>query len=243
MRISYIGKCLLIEQENKKREKTLAIGDLHLGYEEELERAGIGIGRESFNKVIKDLEGVFNEVGKVDKLVLLGDVKHGFSRGNMQEWQDVLKLIKFLREKLNEKGRIIVIKGNHDNYIQNILKKEEVNVYEYFINNGICFLHGDADFKEIYGKEIKYWIIGHAHPAIVLMEKKGVKREKYKCFLIGGYKDKKVIILPSFFPLVEGSDILTNKLNLPWKININELGVLVVEGTRVLDFGKVGKLR
>ena len=230
MEIKYIGKCLLVE-ENKKR--ILVIGDLHLGYEEALNTSGVFVGRKMFGEMIEDLEEIFGVVGKVDKIVLLGDVKHDFGSILKQEWSDVLKLFDFLAKWGDE---IIVIKGNHDNYIKNITGKRNVEVYDYYIFEKYCFAHGDKDFEILRDKKIEYWIVGHAHPAIKLSD--GVKIEKYKCFLSGKYKGKKIIIIPSFFEYSAGSDVRESDLNLAWNFNINkfELGV-VGEDLKVLDFG------
>ena len=50
-------------------------------------------------------------------------------------------------------------------------------------------------------------IISHIHPAVLIKDKINVKREKYKCFLVGKYKKKQFIILPSFFSITEGTEI------------------------------------
>ena len=146
---------------------------------------------------------------------------------------------KYLKEKCK---KVVVLKGNHDNYLENIATKEEILVLEYYIWKDYCFLHGDIKIKEMEGKGIRYWIMGHVHPAVTL--RKGAKSERYKCFLKGKYKKKVVVILPSFFPLVEGSDVLDKELNVPWKFDVETFEVAVVgENLEVLNFGKLSKLR
>ena len=54
--IKYVGKTLLIE---KKGERVLVVGDLHLGYEEALERSGIAIGKKMFDEMIGYFDRVF----------------------------------------------------------------------------------------------------------------------------------------------------------------------------------------
>jgi len=237
--ISYIGKCLYIE-ENKK--KILVIGDLHLGYEEALNKSGVFVSRTMYNEMVKEIEEVLAKVGDVDKIVLLGDVKHAFSGNLRQEWNDILRLIDNLKMKCKE---LVILKGNHDNYLANIASKSGISVEKFHIWKEYCFIHGDNDFEEIYDKRIKYWIMGHAHPAINLMD--GVKREKFKCFLSGIYKDKEVIIVPSFFSLVEGSDVReweNEEGFLPWDFNFKKFNVKVVsENLEVLDFGKLKNIK
>ena len=243
--IEYIGKCLLIKDKTfrkisttPKEEKVLVVGDLHLGYEESMNRSGVFVTREMYNEMIREFDEIFLKVGKVDKVILLGDVKHAFSGNLKQEWNDVLRLIKYLKEKCDE---LIILKGNHDNYLVNIARKGEIEVVKEYFWNDIMFIHGDVDNIELYDKKVKYWVMGHVHPAIIISD--GSKMEKYKCFIIGKYKNKSVIVVPSFFSLVVGSDVREG-LNVPWEFNVNNFDVKIVgENLEVLDFGKVEKIK
>jgi len=49
--------------------------------------------------------------------------------------------------------------------------------------------------------------MSHLHPTITLSDKQSTKKEKYKCFLVGRFKDKEVIVVPSFFSFIEGGNI------------------------------------
>ena len=218
--------------------KVLVVGDLHLGYEESMNRSGVFVTREMYNEMIREFDEIFLKVGKVDKVILLGDVKHAFSGNLKQEWNDVLRLIKYLKEKCDE---LIILKGNHDNYLVNIARKGEIEVVKEYFWNDIMFIHGDVDNIELYDKKVKYWVMGHVHPAIIISD--GSKMEKYKCFIIGKYKNKSVIVVPSFFSLVVGSDVREG-LNVPWEFNVNNFDVKIVgENLEVLDFGKVEKIK
>ncbi len=241
MAINYIGKCILLKNKNKK---ILVIGDLHLGYEEVLNRSGVFVSRQMFDEMIFYLDKIFSKIGKVDSVILLGDVKHDFGSIVKQEWNDVLGLFDYLENKLKAEGKIIITRGNHDKIIEPIARKREnVKLLDYYILNEFCFLHGDKSFDKIYGGKIKYWIMGHGHPAVKISD--GVKVEKYKCFLEGKYKNKEVIVVPSFFTYSEGSDPRENELGLAWKFNFNKFDVKIVglgENLEVLDFGKLGRL-
>lgn len=235
MKIKYLGKCLLVEELD---ERILVVGDLHLGYEESLNRVGVFVGRKMYDKMIREFEEIFGKTGKLDKIILLGDVKHEFGRILKQENNDVLKLLDYLKERCKE---VVVIKGNHDAIIEPIAKKREIEVLKLYKFGRFCFLHGDKDFEEIYDKKINYWVVAHAHPAIRLTD--GVKEEKYKCFLVGKYKDKDVVIVPSFFELSIGTDPRDRNLGLVWEMNLNSFEVIVVEtNLNVLKFGKLGKI-
>ena len=55
---------------------------------------------------------------------------------------------------------------------------------------------------------------GHEHPAIGIQE--NARTERFKCFLVGTFKRKKLIVLPSFNLVVEGTDVLKQKKISPF---------------------------
>lgn len=251
MEIEYIGKCLII-LDKKKGERGLVIGDIHLGYESELEGKGISIGRKMYEEMVEELEKIFDKIGDVNKIILLGDVKHGFSRGNSQEWEEVRRLIEYFNGKIKLGGEIVILKGNHDNYLENIIGRKideiigkETRVEDYYIWREIVFVHGDRDFEEIWNKDIKLVIIGHVHPVVNLND--NVKVEKYKCYMLGeirsGLKKKKIIVVPSFIENERGVDVREISKEWPWKYNIDNFEIKVIgDNLEVLDFGKIKKL-
>jgi putative SbcD/Mre11-related phosphoesterase len=248
VKIRYIGKCLLIEtgeKEEKGRKRTLVIGDLHLGYEEALNRTGVFVSRGMFEDLMSYLEKIFAEIGKVDEVVLLGDVKHDFGSILKQERNDSIKLINWLLERAK---RVTIVKGNHDSILEPVLRgKDRVELLEYYFNDDVCFIHGDKDYDKIWEGKIKAVVMGHVHPAIRLND--GVKSEKYKCFLAGkikkGLKKKELIIVPSFSEHGGDLDVLNKDIELPWSLDLNKLEIKIVqeENLEVLNFGKLSKLR
>lgn len=239
--INFLGKCLLAEEKGKK---ILVIGDLHLGQEEVMNRTGVFVTRSMFGEMIRELNKVFSKIGgnkEIDEVVLLGDVKHDFGVILKQEWKDVSGLFDYLEERAK---KIIIVKGNHDGIIEPLSRERGISVVDYYIINGIAFLHGDKNFKEIFDKKVKMWIIGHGHPAIKLRDKEGVKVEKYKCFLIGKFKGKEIVIVPSFSEVSIGSDARDRGIKLAWKFDYDKFEVYIVgNGLEVLNFGRLGKMR
>lgn len=233
----YIGKCLVIEE---KGEMILVIGDLHLGYEESLNDAGVFVERKMFKEMVEYLDRVFESLGRIDVVVLLGDVKHRFGSILRQEWGDVLGLVEYLEGRCDE---IIIVKGNHDNILEPIVRKrEKVKLKDFFVFGEYCFVHGDKEFDEMYDNGVGVWVMGHGHPAVKISD--GVKVEKYKCFLEGRFEGRRVVIVPSFFEYVEGSDPRENDLKLGWDFDFGEFNVMIVgEELRVLDFGILCKLK
>src|SRR3989344_3108695 len=88
------------------KEKTLILSDLHIGIEESLNRQGILIPRSQFQDLLAKLKLLLNNV-QVDKIIFNGDLKHEFGEINKQEWNNILNLFDFLKDK-----EIIILKEN-----------------------------------------------------------------------------------------------------------------------------------
>lgn len=240
-------------------DSTLIIADVHIGYEEALNRQGVLVPRLQSEDIIKRMEKIFailkNE--KIEKIVVNGDLKHEFGTISEQEWRNTLKFLDLLAKHCNE---IILVKGNHDTILGPIAKKRNVKVLDYVITESIAYksnngknplkklkkssktliTHGDKVPKEAL-KEISTIIIGHEHPAVSLKE--GARVEQVKCFLKGKYKGKTLIVQPSFNTIVEGTDLLRDKILSPFlKQNLDNFEVYVVED-KVYEFGKLKGLR
>ena len=236
MKIKYIGKCLLIEGG---KERVLVVGDLHLGFEESLNKSGVFISRQMFDEIISDFNAIFGEVGRVDKIILLGDIKHDFGGISGQEWGDVTRLLHYLKPLGDE---ILVLRGNHDTILEPIMKKIGLKLKDCYFWKEFCFVHGDEDFDKIWGKKIEWLVVGHGHPAIKLRE--GSKIEKHKCFLVGKFKGKNMIVVPSFIEYYAGSDPREGEIVLAWNVNFNNFDVKIVgENLEVLDFGKLKNIK
>jgi putative SbcD/Mre11-related phosphoesterase len=226
-----------------KEKKILIVGDLHLGYEDNLASRGFAVPRSQFMQTKEIFEKIFNKIGKVDKILLLGDVKHVFGKIMKQEFFDFEQLITLFTENLIERGEIIITKGNHDTILENISRKyEKITLCDKYIIGKTLFLHGDSksvreNYECIKDKKIKLIVVGHFHPAYILKDKNSVKQEKFKCFLYGFSSEyqKEVIFTPSFFPLIEGSDIIQ-------ELEIYEKGMkaILIDGSgKTYDFGKI----
>lgn len=216
------------------KEKILILSDFHLGYEEYLHQKGVLLPRFQVEEIIQRLKLIFEKV-KPKIIIINGDLKHDFSKSLSQEWKEVLKVLQFI---LSHCQKIILIQGNHDNYLQTIAAKIKVKVVEELIIGNILILHGDK-IKPI-PKSIKTIIIGHEHPAINFREKSKV--EKFKSFLKGKWKSKELIVMPSFNPLLEGTDVLKEKLLSPFLTDISNFEILAVGEKEIYNFGKIKKL-
>ncbi len=221
-------------------DSALVIADVHIGYEEALNKKGILVPRTQLGEMAKRLEKIFEKLKnrKIKKIVINGDLKHEFGTISEQEWRNTLKFLDLLAKCCNE---IILVKGNHDTILGPIAKKRNVKVMDSVMIGNVLIAHGDKIPGKEALKKASTIIIGHEHPAISL--KKEPRIETYKCFLKGKYKDKNLIVQPSFNNLVEGTDILKEEILSPFlRQNLDNFEVFVVED-KIYNFGKLKDLR
>ena len=221
----------------------LVIGDLHIGYDVMLRQSGVLIPERQIEDVMERLDKIFQKIDsknyELKKIIFLGDIKHSFSF-DFQERKDFDQIMDFLRQKFSEEN-IILIKGNHDTIDYSLKGKMK----SFHIEDEIAFLHGHKLFLEVFNKNIDLIVMGHLHPSVVLQENPGIKKENYKCFLTGGFRGKKVIVLPSFLGIIEGSKVneYSNKLEKDFSIipkkDLLEFRVHVVGKDKTYSFGKV----
>jgi hypothetical protein len=208
---------------------------LHIGYEEALNKQGILVPRTLFKELKKDLNELLERT-KPETIVINGDLKHEFQEISEQEWRETLEILDLMLKH----GKVILVKGNHDNILEPIAKKRKLKVVDSYVADDVCIIHGDKLLNEIREGSallIKTLIIGHEHPAISLKEEPKV--EKYKCFLLGKWKSQKLIVLPSFLSMIEGTDVQKERLLSPYLSgNIDNFEVFVV-GDKTYKFGKL----
>ncbi|MDP3765341.1 MAG: metallophosphoesterase [Nanoarchaeota archaeon] len=243
----------------------LVIADVHIGYEEALNKQGILVPRLQFGEMVKRMEKIFKLLKNknIERIVVNGDLKHEFGTISEQEWRNSLKFLDLLAKHCKE---VILVKGNHDTILGPIAKKRNVKVLEHYITNSITknsrmrvsevnsltidlkkqknktlIAHGNKIPNNEVLKEVSTIIIGHEHPAVSLKE--GPRVEQFKCFLKGKYKGKNLIVQPSFNTIIEGTDILRDEILSPFlKQNLDNFDVFVVED-KVYEFGKLKNLR
>ncbi|MBC7107400.1 MAG: metallophosphoesterase [Methanomassiliicoccales archaeon] len=180
--------CVVDESEG-----LVAIADLHIGMESALEKEGILIPRMQTATMRDSLIRIIDKYAP-EQILVVGDIKHEFSKNLEQEWNEVRSMLSLLREHSN----VILIKGNHDNYLKTIASKMGIEVLDSFSTKGITFAHGHIDIDR------RPLIIGHEHPSVKLLDRVGAAI-KLPCFVF--LKKEKVIVLPAFSPLAIGVDI------------------------------------
>ncbi len=219
-----------------KNEKTLLIGDLHLGFEESLTKQGILLPKFQLQETIRRLDKILTNLD-VEEIVITGDLKHEFGKILTTEMNDTLDFL----DHLLKKYKVAIIKGNHDTILSYIAQKRNIELKQYYRINDIFICHGDKLFNNLDFFNSKTLVIGHEHPAVSLINNN--RSETFKCFLCGKYKDKEIIVLPSFNVLVDGSDILREQILSPYlRQDISNFDVYIIADT-VYKFGKLKNLR
>jgi len=149
--------------------KTLVISDLHIGLEHDLYTRGIIIPAqaEKFSKIIEKL---IKQTG-ANRLVILGDVKYEVPGMSFRELKEIPKIL----ENLKKKVKVIITKGNHDTYLEQILPKGvKLHSSRGFRIKKYGFFHGHAwPSKKL--MQCDYLFMGHIQPAIEFRDKLGYR--------------------------------------------------------------------
>ncbi len=212
------------------REKALAISDLHLGYEGALQEAGVAIPRRQKGVMLERLDRLLSRYEPA-RVIVNGDFKHEFSRNLEDEWKDVQDVLDFLRKRTVP----VLVRGNHDNYLMQILMKKGLDLHRKLELGGFTFVHGHDD-PGVSGPIV----LGHEHPAVKLRDELGAVIS-LPAFVV----QEDVIILPAFSPLALGVDVTERPKMSPLLVDRDLTGARVFgvdDAVGLLDFGTVGDL-
>jgi len=226
--------------------QNLIIADLHLGYEDALVHEGVLIPKFQYKKITNRLEKIFdaaNSYCKVKRVIINGDLKHEFGRKSRQEYEEIPRFINFLKNYAED---IVLIRGNHDNFVSVTAENLNVRFCENFALKNFFITHGDKipkNFDDL--AKDKTIIIAHEHPCVGLRTLE--RTEKMKCFLKGKFKNNNLIVMPAFSFISEGTDILQGNLLSPFlntnsNDNLKNFEVIGVENFEYFYFGSVGDL-
>jgi len=181
-------RCLVLDDG-----PTVIIGDLHLGYEKALEGEGIYLPRINTDSIRDSLNRIICRY-EPKRIVLLGDIKHDFAKAPYECRSDVMRMM----QMLTDAAEVIVIRGNHDNFLQNILSDTDINILDFADIAGLRLEHGHIDS----GK--RPVVIGHEHPSVRISDAMSGSM-KLQCFMHS--EESGVIVIPPFSPLSSGSDL------------------------------------
>jgi len=219
-------RCLILDDG-----PTAIIGDLHLGYERALEGEGIYLPRVNTNSMRDSLNRIICTY-EPKRIVLLGDIKHDFTRAPYECKMEVTKIINML----SAAAEVIIVKGNHDNFLQNIISDTGVKVLDFKDIAGFRLEHGHIDS----GK--RPVIIGHEHPSVRISGALSGS-VKIQCFLHS--EEAGVLVIPPFSPFSSGSDLSSEEfMSAACKnADMDNAKVYGVSEIGMIKLGTLGEIR
>ncbi len=216
------------------KKDVIILADLHLGLEASLREEGYSIPKIQKDRILSRLSTIIDKY-QPETVVIDGDFKHSFGKNRKQEFYDLLDVIDYL-EKQSE---LVIIRGNHDNYLKNIAEKRGIVFYEnHMILDNITLTHGHKKIDDY-----DFLIIGHEHPSLKIRDEMG-GLVKIPCFLYNNMNN--VLISCAFSPFSGGRDIISAKNFISESINsleIMDFHVYAVTDSGLMDFQTVGDIR
>jgi len=219
-------------------DKTLVVGDLHIGLERELVREGIRVP-----PVLPDIRHRLEELivaHKPKKLLILGDLKHAVAYVPYSEEAEIQNFL----SGLEEKTEVEVIRGNHDGSLEE-LKGVKLLPSTGILVGEVGLFHGHAwPAAELLSADI--WVFCHLHPMVTLTDYFG-SLHKEPCWLFGEANKKvieenygkrvkpKLICMPAFNSFLGGVGL--NELGTPEGfascIDLENSEAVLLDGTRL----------
>lgn len=163
MRLEFLeaGPALIVEN----RDRTLVVADLHFGIEFDLAAQGWHFrsrSRERLDRVI-----AIAQDAKPDRIILLGDVKHGIPITSRQEFRELPAIMNRLREE----APILIAPGNHDGGIERFTGNGEMLPMTGAVIDGVGYLHGHTYPDPALAGHLL--VLGHHHPFVFLRDEVG----------------------------------------------------------------------
>jgi hypothetical protein len=166
-----------------------------------------------------------------ETVIVDGDFKHEFSRNLEDEWKDVQDVLDFLYERTVP----VLVRGNHDNYLMQILAKKGLDLLRKFECGGFTFVHGHDD-PGVSGP----LVLGHEHPAVKLRDSLGATIS-VSAFVV----QEDLILLPAFSPLALGVDV-TQRPKMSPLLALRDLSESRIygidESIGLMEFGRLADL-
>ncbi len=174
----------------------VVVADIHLGYESGLFDEPF-YPRMQFRDVAERMERLIERYSP-ETVIIDGDLKHEFSSMPYGEFRDVGDFLDIL-----EGRRVLLVRGNHDNFIVGYLKKRGVEVADEMELGRFFFVHGHRGAKI---PENRLVIMGHEHPVVRIRDEVG-GRALFPCFFV----TERLILLPAFSEISGGTDFLERR--------------------------------
>ena len=221
----------------------LATADLHLGYEGVMAKTGTLVPKVNLKKITEALGKAIKETG-ANKVLVNGDIKNEFSKVDVEEFNELYDFIAFVKE---QNAHLILVKGNHDNFVERYREPFNLEIYrQETLFGGYLFFHGE-ELPTAVPKHAKMLVMGHEHPAIAIYNAIG-RKEKLRCFLHGEYKGKELLVLPAMNYFASGTEVnLHGREELLSPVfkhtDVDRMHAIAIGYGSTMDFGEIGKLR
>jgi putative SbcD/Mre11-related phosphoesterase len=208
---------------------TVVAADLHLGFE----TFSVDLIRVQSKHLYNSLYAVWSTVG-FSRIVLNGDVKHSFGKQERDELREVGRFIK----RVKDLADVVIVKGNHDNYIENVVSRLDVEVKQWMELDGWLITHGHKLCERDVEKGV---IIGHEHPSVKIKDRVGVTFS-FRTFILTRWSHLPLVVLPALNPYVYGSDVLSSHSFLSPFLqpdNVNNATLVLTDGQSLYEFDKM----
>jgi DNA ligase-associated metallophosphoesterase len=190
-----VGKGVLLDGRLAlfhKRERWLAVTDLHFGYELSQRAAGNLFPLWGMQTIENRLEELLRDYSP-SRLIILGDLVHDRAAA-----REAGRLIKRLSRYCN----VLLIAGNHDHELGDVVELvDSWKTKRFHFHHG----HGAIDRSD------RVQIIGHYHPAGTMADSAGL-RLKLPAFVQKGNR----WMLPAFSPWSSGTDFTPDQSSRVW---------------------------
>ncbi|MCW1294000.1 MAG: metallophosphoesterase [Candidatus Parvarchaeota archaeon] len=214
------------------------IGDIHLGFEREMEKLGYNVGR------LTDI--IIDEILRIKskKLIILGDIRSDYGPVAMYERGVIFKLLKALSNSFEE---VIITKGNHDSGIDRFTSKfRNVKLVQEFLYKNICFLHGYKMPSKAAAASSDMLVLSHLHPVLFFRDSNGVAYRE-DCWLFfdlnlprEDYRENRMkygFVFPSFNRFIGGTDDFRRRGIIRYADNIQAMTMnLIIVNTNSLKY-------
>ncbi len=212
--------------------------DLHLGIEYVLASEGVQIPPFQLPEIE---EKIFSQ--KPRRVIINGDLKHEFSRMNPLERRDVKRLIEELLEKTKE---VVVIRGNHDNFVYYSLREWGIELQEYVVIEDTLILHGHKVPEGVRFSDFSEVVIGHEHPTLLVYDSSGAKNKFPVHIRVRHPEGPTVHVLPALSSLALGTAVNNTPVEEFLSPILREIGSLdrakiyALVGDKVEEMGYLG---
>ncbi len=217
-------------------EKTVMIADLHLGYESALKENGFSFPLSQKEKILDKISSIKNRYSP-ENIVVLGDFKHNFGKMEDDEFHELLDVIDYLMEDAS----LVMLRGNHDNYLKNLTELKGVTLYQDKMElHDMILTHGD-EMVESDGT----LIMGHEHPSIKIVDEVGSSM-RFPSYLY--HETEKILVLPAFSTFAEGRDVVASDFFFSdilesFNIEMERFHVYAISDEGLIDFRTIEEVR